>query len=281
MAKIVLMGLPGAGKTTFLAALWHVVSNPDEIPSALTLGEMPRNCEYLNTISDEWLQYQPVPRTKISSEGKIWMKLQTRNLDASVELFFPDISGERFKSQIEDRHCTKEYVDSIRDTVGVLFFINTGDIHRPTRISDLTDFSNEIGLENNEAATENIITWNAELIPTQTKIVELLQILMNMADTRKYKLGIILSAWDLVKQFQITPKTFLDSRLPLVSQFLMANLEKFNLKVFGVSAQGGTMGTAEERKRLAEEYADCASRITILDEQSISNDLTLPIKWFL
>ena len=55
--KILMVGLPGAGKTTYLAALWYVVNHPEEIKEALTLYCLPKNSKYLNMITVAWIAY--------------------------------------------------------------------------------------------------------------------------------------------------------------------------------------------------------------------------------
>jgi hypothetical protein len=45
--QCLMLGLPKAGKTTFLAALWHVLK-PGEIPGSLLMGPREGDQEYLN-----------------------------------------------------------------------------------------------------------------------------------------------------------------------------------------------------------------------------------------
>ncbi len=51
--RIMICGLPESGKTTFIAALWYLLSN-DEISTALTLESLPENRNYLNSLSRKW-----------------------------------------------------------------------------------------------------------------------------------------------------------------------------------------------------------------------------------
>ena len=55
--KLLMVGLPETGKTTYLAALWDVVNNPEEVEGALKLACLPVNAQYLNMISEKWIAY--------------------------------------------------------------------------------------------------------------------------------------------------------------------------------------------------------------------------------
>jgi stage III sporulation protein SpoIIIAA len=48
-----IIGLPETGKTTFLAALWHVVTS-EEVNESLRLERLHGDSKYLNEISAKW-----------------------------------------------------------------------------------------------------------------------------------------------------------------------------------------------------------------------------------
>ena len=53
--KLFIMGAPNAGKSTFLAALWHSVNQKD-VRTDLTLDRMAGNVNYLQGIEKKWLE---------------------------------------------------------------------------------------------------------------------------------------------------------------------------------------------------------------------------------
>ena len=65
--QVFLIGLPEAGKTTFLAALYHVVES-GEIQSSLRLEQRHGDYRHLNTVRDQWADANPLERTKIPDE---------------------------------------------------------------------------------------------------------------------------------------------------------------------------------------------------------------------
>lgn len=60
------MGLPGAGKTTFLAALWHTI-NSNSFAASLKLDKID-NGQYLAQLSQKWVDAEPLDRTVPSNE---------------------------------------------------------------------------------------------------------------------------------------------------------------------------------------------------------------------
>ena len=60
--NFVIIGLPASGKTTFLAALWHVIE-ADETECRLKLNRYEGDLKYLNAIAQAWRTFNKVPRT--------------------------------------------------------------------------------------------------------------------------------------------------------------------------------------------------------------------------
>src|SRR3954469_5056688 len=72
--SVVMMGLPGSGKTTFLAALWHQLESA-EIATAFTTDRLQRDREYLNRIRDAWIAFEEVPHTSAGIEQSALLHL--------------------------------------------------------------------------------------------------------------------------------------------------------------------------------------------------------------
>src|SRR5262249_8613954 len=120
--------------------------------------------------------------------------------------------------------------------------------------------------------------WSPEMLPTQVKLVELLQFLIERAQ-RKLRVAVVVSAWDLVDKFG-APHEFVSRELPLFQQFLDANDDLIEHSVFGVSAQGGDI-TVESEKQTLLELDDALKRIKVRQGQDTGQDITKPIAWLL
>ena len=75
------MGAPNAGKSTYLAALWHSI-NQHEMSMKLKLKKMIGDSQYLCRIEKKCLAYEPLERTVIYQEKRELTILFTDVTDA-------------------------------------------------------------------------------------------------------------------------------------------------------------------------------------------------------
>src|SRR5260370_34302674 len=107
MASVLGIGLPEAGKTTFLAALWHVTES-EEVPTALRLERISENAKHLNNIRNDWLRLDRVVGTVPGQEQPTTLWLRDDQGAVGEELF-PDLSAESFGGARQDRESTKQH----------------------------------------------------------------------------------------------------------------------------------------------------------------------------
>jgi hypothetical protein len=83
--------------------------------------------------------------------------------------------------------------------------------------------------------------WSYDFAPTQIKLVELLQFVLSIRKTATpVPIAVVVSAWDLIKGPTL-PISWIESHLPLLSQFLTSNADAIPSRVYGVSALGGDL----------------------------------------
>jgi hypothetical protein len=281
-----IIGLPETGKTTFLAALWHVVTS-EEVFESLLLERLHGDSRYLNEIRDKWASSLPIGRTiQESEELKISMILKTPDGKATTEITFPDMSGEAFRHLWEERSWEKRYDDIARAASGALLFIHPNTVTPPGRIAEIVvpdDSTDNVGADaaeeeqvTDEGAATALQPWHPKDSPTQVKIVELIQFFTY--DELAYglkRLAVIVSAWDLIPEGP-SPLEWLAERLPLLHQFLESNKEQLEYRVYGLSAQGGDIETETERLRRPIKQSE---RIDIIGEECPEHDITAPVRW--
>ena len=129
MPNLLAIGLPEAGKTTFLAALWHVTER-EEVPGSLRLEEISENAKHLNSIKNDWLSFTKVVRTVpgLEQSATLWLRDEAGTLG---EIVFPDLSGESFQGAWEERHWTKEYDELVASAGALLLFVHPGTLKEP------------------------------------------------------------------------------------------------------------------------------------------------------
>ncbi len=282
--KQLLIGLPKVGKTTFLAALWHVVDS-EEVQGSLRLKTLHGEREHLNKIRNVWLSCRKIERTVMGSEQLVSMQLTNRDRNTLTEVFFPDMDGESFRLQWKDRVWSKEYDQLVREAGGILLFVHPKQIIEPIRIAVAAGIAAAIETEKSQTSSDQDelhdkpTPWDAERAPTQVQLVELLQFLPERATTPfPLRVAVIISAWDLVSHEENSPEEWLTARLPLLDQFLKANPDIFERRIYGVSAQGGDLKDAHG---LLDKDVPSQRIVIVGDNCHNQNDLTEPVKWLM
>ena len=280
--KLLLLGLPSSGKTTFLAVIWYLVDG--KLDTRLHLSELHGEREYLNSIRDKWLSCDPIDRTRRTNEQVASMKLVDIKTNNEVEIIIPDLSGETFLDQWLTRSWTREFQEIIKGATGALLFIHPGEIKEPIRIDQANLLYNEITEDKNIDSENNFpesIEWDPKEAPTQVQLIELLQFLEMCDDLNfPFKLTVVISAWDLIEETKPLPIEWLEKRMPLFYQYLCTNVEYFPFKVYGVSAQGGDYTLEEEKEKLTK-IIESKERIQVIGPCENGKDLTMPLVWLM
>jgi len=307
ISKQFIIGLPSAGKTTFLAALWHVVETR-EVRGSLVLDHLDGDHSYLNDIRDLWADSKKLPRNKIADEHIVSMHLLNPRTNNITEVFFPDLSGESFQLQWTDRRIEENHLMLIKEASGGLLFLQPEHVIPETLISETNNIVNrikdasqndgddaeskllvesiatdklalndnikdELSDNNKEALLEE--EYDARNAPTQVQLVDLLQVVSNFNTSRPIKIAVIVSAWDLIHH-DVQPIDWVTQHLPLLYQYLSSNEEVFKCNYFGISAQGGPL---EDASRLRK-HIKPSDKIKVIHNDTVEdNDITSPVRW--
>lgn len=274
-----MIGLPATGKTTFLAALWHVLRS-DEVAGALKLADVRGDREYLNRIADQWCACDELERTPTRGEP-VTIRVAHPTSGQTTELWIPDMSGETFESQWEAREATTEFARQAEEAVGAILFLHP-DV---TRETDFIADANLVlaGWAGNDDETPvagrlsaQPEPWQARSVPTQVKVVEILQFLREHQGAGG-RIAVVVSAWDRAAE-AASAEAWVAARMPLLDQFLRANDDLFAVRFYGVSAQGGDIRTGVDGLLAA---VTPAERITVVGPDAARHDITAPVKWLM
>ncbi|HDR8996994.1 TPA: hypothetical protein QDB01_002923 [Burkholderia vietnamiensis] len=268
-----ILGLPRSGKTTFLAALWHLI-DAGEVETKLVLDKLVGDHAYLNNIVHAWRRCEEVPRTPRAAETNVAIHVHEPATGRKVVLGFPDLSGESFEDQFASRRCKAEYVEGFARNGGILLFVNAD---RPQDGMTLVDIGPVVAgdAEAPVAAEEQV--WTPALVPEQVRLVDLLQFLQRPPFVRcERRLALCVSAWDVLGNSTLSPEQWVSRELPFLYQFLKNNPGSFNTRFYGISAQGGDV-KGELRSELARQTP--SRRIRCVGPDSDDHDLTAPLLW--
>lgn len=281
--SIVVIGLPESGKTTFLAALWHLISQ-HEVKTVLSFDTLAGvKADHLNEIAARWREARIQDRTALGGKRLVSMNLKDGD-GLAVRVTFPDLPGEAFRRMWENRECEPEVEEFLRGR-DVLFFVHSDTIQSPRWVVEEVSLTRELGLETVE---DQAVRWHPSLAPTQVQLVDLLQLLRRPPlDTGTRRLAIMLSAWDKARDEGLEPEVYLKERLPLLNQYLQSRADGWYWRVYGLSAQGGDYDPTDADASPVPE-ADAlrsldspSERIQLVEGGVQTNDLTRPLAWLM
>lgn len=268
-----IIGLPGSGKTTFLAALWHLL-DAGEVSSKFVLDKLVGDHTHLNTITEAWRRCEEVPRTSMAAEAKVSIHVKNVVNEQKAILHFPDLSGESFERQLSTRLCTTDYVEGFEGSGGILLFVTADRPSDGMTILDVNPPEEDV-IEQPEDHRE----WTPKMVSMQVKLVDLLQFLQNSPFRRdKRRIAVVISAWDVIETPDVEPAHWLQRELPFLYQFLTSNPVSFEFRVYGVSAQGGDL-TSDRKGELI--LKTPSMRISCVGPETEPHDLTSPIAWLM
>ena len=285
--NFVIVGLPASGKTTFLAALWHLLES-EEVTCRLRLDSYEGDLKYLNQIAEAWRTFQKVPRTSQIGDKDIIIRVVDRERGDSGVAFFPDLAGETFDRQVEARRCQPTFIENVANDDGVLLFITADRKEDDLSIRKLNErlppgsveLMGEVETEHMTVEQAEPREWLPKYVPAQVKIVQLLSDLLRPPFVaRRRRLAILISAWDLTAGTGMNPVNWLASHMPLVDQFLKSNSSSFLHVIYGVSAQGVRL----DDKFAVDKVADmpASERIQVVGPEGEGHDLTRPLIWLM
>jgi hypothetical protein len=278
-----MIGLPEAGKTTFVAACWNVAFGKK---SEYVLNSM-SDTTYINEISSKWMSCEKLGRTNPSAGSNIEIELKKTTTGEVVTLLIPDLSGETFENHFNDRFWDAEYGELATDLSGILLFVHPDRIISPYLINEVVDLDKDTEAETGDTEAETgdtdkpkTIVWSSKYSPTQVQLVDIIQFHIGHSTRFPMNISVIISAWDCIRGPEIEPSAWLEREIPLLYQYLVSNDDLIQFKVFGVSAQGGDIEDDDSKRRLLN-ITDAIERVSVTDGASRSNNLISPISWLL
>ena len=280
--SIIVCGLPEAGKTTYLAALWNILQDGGP-QTALSLASRDYdNYEHVRTIHRKWINGQRQARTEPDERKPVGLDLMdTEGRCFTVE--FPDLGGEIFSSLWERRYCDEDIAKLLSNRTGVMLFVHADKIVKPRHLIDELTDNESMG---EQGANEKSIPYTPVSSPCQVKIVDLLQSLQRGAIAgRMGRLSVVVSAWDRVAVGDLTPERHLATHLPLLDQYLKYGAHQWEPAIFGVSAQGADYVSSNHKGALPQRLAEICEldhpyeRIRVIGGVLEDHDLTRPIAW--
>lgn len=279
---VAIIGLPESGKTTLLAATWHMIREAGSVTALKFAGLSQGNYEHINSLAKRWRAGKKQQRTQTSGLKVVSMRLKNAE-GRSIEVSFPDMPGEDFSGMWEKRELDESLSVALL-APAIMLVVNGDTIKFPAWIVERMRLAKAMGLQDEQA---EVVDWSADQAPTQVQVVALLQFLMSGAlNLGPRRLAVLISAWDEVEGDGLEPAEVLSVKLPLLDQYLRNGRDPWTWRVWGVSAQGGVYEDQDKGEQLAStealrEIERPSDRIKVVDGKNVSSDITLPMEWLI
>lgn len=261
-----LIGIPSAGKTSYLAAFWHALRRTESSEAPLVVAELPPDRTYLNRICDEWLEGGEQDHTS-SGEHEIELTIKHVDSDETHRLSVPDISGETYRRQFSQRGWDSDYRARAAEVSGAIVFLHPEHMQFPYAISDVNDVVGEArepvddGRSDETDSNDSLIAkaaraaerFDPQLSPAAVIVVDALQCLIHEPlQKTDLRVAVVVSAWDVIPSGIHDPAVWVERNAPILFQFLQTHCNEITHKFFGVSALGGDVRDPDVRSNLLE-----------------------------
>ena len=277
-ARIVFVGMPESGKSSFLAALRHLLVSR-EIETALELERFAGGEAHANGLCRKWHEIVPFDRTSMDKEGEVSLIATCRDTGQELTLSLPDLSGERFEQLAGNRTCPATLHQALLAADGVLLFVNACKEFEDASKDDFGRFGPGGAPAAAEAGAAGAREWDPAKMPEQAQLLEILNFLNRHPFLpRRRRLALIVSAWDVVDPVHAMPSSWLEQHRVLLWSYLSNNPELFDTRFYGVSAIGGDPrdpGAVEDLRKMVEP----SRRIRVVGNGTDPHDLSSPLRW--
>jgi hypothetical protein len=262
--RLAVLGLPSAGKTSYLAAVYHALDSGG--PDADRLARQPGDRAYLEQIRDAWLAGRPVDRTAVGTGENIELDAVLDGMP--VVLHIPDVSGESFTHALASRSIDTALARAVQNAQGLLLF--THPSHQRPRVS--IHSARRAGLVDPNRPLAATAPFDPATVPAETQLVDLLQWAARLGRAAPLRAAVVISAWD--RMTDIAPGNWIQ-QMPLLRQYLDNTDDPISTCIYGASAQGGTYGADDDPVSTPP-----ASRsYIVLEDGTRHDDIVSPLRW--
>ena len=233
--RVMLLGLPETGKSTFIGTLWHFVEEPSI--EYVREASLPGERRHAQELAEHVRELTEITRTHHDADERFEVPVEFPR-SGTVTLVIPDRSGEQLEGLVQRRVWPELLREEVVQASAVMLFVHPSVITPPLELHLLP------GVPSGEEALE----YKNPSACTAAQLIDgLEEVLEAMRDRWPVRVAVVISAFDLADGD--TPEQWLDLRLPAIASMLRNDPARVQSAVFGVCAQGGAREDAEEVKQ--------------------------------
>jgi Double-GTPase 1 len=267
-ARVVLLGMPRSGKSTYLGALWALVQS--HLESSVSEADFRGDRTYVQRLAEHVSRAEEIARTAMDAEDSMVVTLRFASA-GTAELVIPDTSGEALRLLVEERAWYPRLRELLEECTAIMLFVHPERLRVPQPLAVLA------APAGGAAESEGMPFEPREHASTAAELIEIFE---NVADVCRdrwpIRVALVVSAWDTVEGDPLpAPREWLRERLPAFFATLESNPQIAELAAFGVSAQGGPLSSREDL--LAR--GDVCDRVYARDGDGRPASLAEPLRW--
>lgn len=253
--NILLAGLPAAGKSTYITALW-AVEKDGKSGHLLTCDGLPSESSYIDSMRENWMVLKEVRRTTFAEPQEIVLPMKNSKTLEKVNLSLPDFKGEIFQSVL-DNAVSEEINDWCDKSRGILFMLNLGGSSPQMLQEQISEETKpRVGLE-------KVVMTSSDIDPSIQNVLLLKYLYERMSDC---PIVICFSSWDVTDcpDGKSIDKWVMENH-PCIYNYIKEHFSTF--KFYGISAQGADYGELNENSG-----DDLAEKTTLKERAFIYSD---------
>lgn len=265
--QLLIIGKPHSSKTVFLSQFY---SRLQKKKSKLCLYKAVDDLSPISGAREALANGDEPDATSTQKSEYFFLPIQTSD-GIKIDLQCPEYGGEQVDGIIDNRDVDKNWGEAINSSDNWIFFIRLNSVNHSINISSI-----EVTKDNPPNVVDD--ESNEYRLSDQSSLIELLQLLLHYKGfnyhlkNQKVKLTVVLTCWDELNTKE-KPKSILESRLPLLLNFIESNWESQYVKIIGLSALGFPLNDPENKEKYQIEGPDNFGYL-IKDDGVETNDIT-------
>lgn len=272
--KILIAGLPDAGKSSYIGALNGIMSQDGEFCLS-PAQEKASEWTYVNSLTEKWLDCQIVDHSTDGETKYIKWPLIKKG-GQKVVITIPDMKGETYYDIINNEFDPK-LAEFCKGATGILFFVNNMNrlILKEHAMKLIKEENGEDKEEKSPATTKaeaDKLKLNVANMPDVTKNLLVIRYLRELMGN--VKIVVAVSSWDEKKNYATIDEYF-KKICPAIYNYVKNNFDFY--RFYGVSAQGVKYG---EESADFNKLTETGKRAYVYTDQKIF-DLSQPLDYLI
>lgn len=267
--NILLAGLPAAGKSTYLTALW-AVEKDGKSGHLLSCDGLPSESSYIDGMRENWMVLKEVRRTSFAEPQEIILPMKSGRTEEKINLSLPDFKGEVFQKVLDNVVSEKINVWCSK-AEGILFMLNIGGSSPELLQEELSDTTKP------KVDVEKVVMTSNDITPAIQNVLLLKFLREEIGDC---PISLCFSCWDIVDcDAEKSVGDWVKENHPCIYNFVNEHFSHY--RYFGISAQGADYVGLDETKEdeLAEKTTQKERAFVFTNKKSF--DITEPIDFII